>query len=83
MISTIITGLIAGAIAGLIIRGKGYGCFLNVVVGVIGAWVGSWIFTKIDFPQGEGFFATIFRSIVGAVAFLFVINLIQKILKKD
>lgn len=81
MLYTILVGLIAGAIAGLIIRGKGYGCLLNIIIGIIGAWVGNWIFTEINFPQNPGFFGTIFKSVVGAVLFLFVLNIIRKIVK--
>lgn len=82
MIYTLLTGLVAGAIAGLIIRGKGYGCLLNIVVGIVGAWVGNWLFAQIGFPKHPGFFGNIFTSVIGAIVLLFILNLIKKIMDK-
>jgi uncharacterized membrane protein YeaQ/YmgE (transglycosylase-associated protein family) len=81
MIYTLLTGLVAGAVAGLIVRGKGYGCILNIIVGIIGAWVGNWIFREIGFPRNPGLLSDIFTSVAGAVVLLLTINLIRKIMK--
>jgi uncharacterized membrane protein YeaQ/YmgE (transglycosylase-associated protein family) len=47
MLHVLFVGLIAGAVAGLIVRGKGFGCLLNIIVGVAGAWFGHWLLDEL------------------------------------
>ena len=47
MLYVLFIGLIAGAIAGLIVRGEGFGCLLNIIVGIAGAWIGHWLLPKL------------------------------------
>lgn len=62
----VIVGLLAGWIAGIITRGHGFGCLVNIVLGLIGAVIGGWIFTRLGIPAW-GFWASLAAATVGAV----------------
>ena len=71
----ILVGLIAGWLAGVITRAGGFGCLMDVIVGVIGAVIGGWLFSLIDIAPG-GFFSQVGTATVGAVLLLLVLNAI-------
>jgi len=81
MLYVLLIGLGAGAIAGLIMRGKGYGCLLNIIIGIIGAYLGNWLLPEIGIYIRHGIIGTLITAVLGAIAFLFVINLLKKILE--
>ena len=62
----IIIGLLAGWIAGVITRGHGFGCLVNIILGLIGAVIGGWIFTRLGITAW-GFWASLAAATVGAV----------------
>ena len=71
MIATLITGALAGWLGGIIYRGSGLGLLGNIVVGILGSGVGSWLLEKVfNISLGEGW--------IGAIVILFVMNLIFK-----
>ncbi|HXZ14256.1 MAG TPA: GlsB/YeaQ/YmgE family stress response membrane protein [Candidatus Sulfotelmatobacter sp.] len=74
-IGTIIIGLLAGWIAGTISRGRGYGCIVDIILGLIGAFVGRWIFTRLGIVVW-GFWGTLAAATVGAVVLVAVARLI-------
>jgi uncharacterized membrane protein YeaQ/YmgE (transglycosylase-associated protein family) len=74
-IGTIIIGLLAGWIAGTVARGRGYGCIVNVLLGLIGAFIGRWIFLKLGIVVW-GFFGTLAAATVGAVVLVAVARLL-------
>ena len=74
-IGTIIIGLLAGWIAGTVTRGRGFGCIVNVLLGLIGAFIGRWIFLKLGIVIW-GFFGTLAAATVGAVLLVAVARLI-------
>ncbi|HXO45611.1 MAG TPA: GlsB/YeaQ/YmgE family stress response membrane protein [Candidatus Cybelea sp.] len=65
-IGWIIIGLLAGWIAGHITRGRGFGCAVDIVLGLVGAVVGGWIFTKLGI-EAWGFWGSLLAATVGAV----------------
>lgn len=71
----ILIGLIAGALAGRVVSGHGYGIMGDIVVGVVGAFLGGWIFAAFLGVGGGGFFISLFMAFVGAVALLWLIRL--------
>lgn len=75
-IAWILVGLIAGAIAGMLVRGRGFGCLGNIVVGLIGAVIGGFIANYFNLGYFH-FIGTIIVSIIGAVILLLVINLLR------
>src|ERR1700723_1701684 len=61
----IVLGLLAGWIAGMISRGHGFGCLANTILGLVGAVIGGWIFTKLNIAT-YGFIGSLAGAIVGA-----------------
>jgi uncharacterized membrane protein YeaQ/YmgE (transglycosylase-associated protein family) len=66
VIAWIIVGLIAGWLAGTVSRGRGFGCIANILIGMVGAIIGGWIFTRLNI-QGGGMLYSIAAATVGAV----------------
>ena len=67
MLATIIIGLIAGWLAGKLIRGRGFGLIGDLVLGLIGGVVGGWIFTELNVPGPSGTSGAIGVATIGAV----------------
>lgn len=67
----IITGLIAGYIASVLQRGKGSGCFMNLIIGVVGGFLGGWLFSLFGM-SASSWIGEIIMSIVGACLLLWV-----------
>src|SRR5271154_42256 len=65
-LSWIFIGLIAGWIAGHITRGRGFGCIIDIILGLVGAVIGGWIFTKLGIIAW-GFWGSLAAATVGAV----------------
>lgn len=78
LLTWIIVGLVAGVLASLVVGG-GYGIIGDIIIGIVGAFVGGWIFSKlgIESPWG-GMAGTIFVAFVGAVVLLFLLRLIRR-----
>lgn len=66
LLAWVIIGLLAGWIAGVITRGHGFGCIVNVILGLIGAVIGGWIFTRLGIAA-FGFWPSLAAATVGAV----------------
>jgi uncharacterized membrane protein YeaQ/YmgE (transglycosylase-associated protein family) len=71
----ILIGLIAGALAGRFVSGHGYGVFGDIVVGVIGAFLGGWLFATFG-VAGGGILLSLVTAFVGAVILLWAIRMI-------
>ncbi|AZO21701.1 MULTISPECIES: GlsB/YeaQ/YmgE family stress response membrane protein [unclassified Mesorhizobium] len=74
----IIIGAIAGWLAGLIVKGFGFGLVGNIVVGIVGALIAGWLFPRLGFTIGGGIFAAIIHSTIGAVILLVLIKLVKQ-----
>src|SRR5262249_48178419 len=72
----ILIGLIAGALAGRVVRGHGFGMLGDIVVGIIGAFLGGWIFARFFGVVGGGFIGSLVIAFVGAVILLWLIRLV-------
>lgn len=79
MIWFLLIGLIAGWIAGLIMQGEGFGCLGNMIVGVLGAMVGGYVFHLFNVPAGTGFWGSLGTALLGAIVFLFLVRVIKRI----
>jgi len=66
VITWIIVGLIAGWLAGTVSRGRGFGCLADIIIGMVGAILGGWIFLKLGI-LGGGLIYSIAAATVGAV----------------
>jgi uncharacterized membrane protein YeaQ/YmgE (transglycosylase-associated protein family) len=78
ILTWIIVGLVAGVLASIAMGGTGYGIIGDIIIGVVGAFVGGWIFSKlgVSTPFG-GLAGTIFVAFIGAVVLLFILRLIR------
>ena len=70
-------GAIAGWLAGVIMKGGGFGLFGNIIIGIIGAVVGGFVFGLFGISAG-GLVGSIFTATLGAIILLFVVSLIKK-----
>ena len=77
LILFLLVGLVAGWLAGRIMKGKGFGLVGDLVVGVIGAFIGGWAFGLLGlFPAG--IVGTLITATIGAVILLWLIRLVKK-----
>jgi len=74
VLAWLLIGLIAGWIAGKISRGHGFGCLADILIGLVGALLGGWIFTKLGI-LGGGFIYSIAAATLGAVLLVAVARL--------
>ena len=66
VIAWIVIGLIAGWLAGKVSRGRGFGCIANILIGLVGAVLGGWIFTQLGIVR-FGFIYCLAAATLGAV----------------
>jgi uncharacterized membrane protein YeaQ/YmgE (transglycosylase-associated protein family) len=79
ILTWILVGLVAGTAASFILKGFGYGLVGNIVLGIVGAFVGGWGFRKLHLHSPiEGLAGVIFVAFLGACALLFVIDLVNR-----
>jgi uncharacterized membrane protein YeaQ/YmgE (transglycosylase-associated protein family) len=78
LIILLIIGAIAGWLAGLIVKGYGFGLIGNIVVGIVGAFIGNWLLPQLGFAW-EYPIGAIISATIGAVLLLFVIGLIRRV----
>ena len=74
----LIVGAIAGWLAGLIVKGGGFGLLGNIVIGIIGAVVAGWLLPRLGISLGVGMVAAIINSAIGGVIVLVIISLIRR-----
>src|ERR1700682_3602436 len=72
----ILIGLMAGALAGRVVSGHGYGVLGDVVVGVLGAFLGGWMFATFMGVAGSGFLMSLFVAFIGAVVMLWMVRVV-------
>ena len=73
----LVVGIIAGWLAGKIVRGTGFGLIGDLVVGIAGAFVAAWLFPKLGIRLGTGIIEEIIYSALGAIILLLVVRLIR------
>ena len=78
LILFLLIGAMAGWLAGKMTKGKGFGFLGNMVVGVIGAFIGGFLFTVIGIVA-FGLIGSLIMAVIGALVFLWLIRLLKKI----
>ncbi len=73
----LVVGLLAGAVAGILVRGRGYGCLVDIIVGVIGSFVGGIVVGFFVPGTTYGFLGSLVVAILGAVLLLTFIRLLS------
>jgi len=78
LIIFLIIGAIAGWLAGVIVKGYGFGLLGNIVVGVVGSFIGGWVFARFHLFHGGGYLGALIGATVGAVILLLLIRLTRR-----
>ena len=68
----LLVGLVAGWLAGQIVRGAGFGIIGDVIVGILGAFIGSWLLPQLGIHIGTGVISAIVNATIGAILLLLV-----------
>lgn len=74
----VVVGLVAGWLAGVVMKGGGFGMIGDIVVGILGALLGGWLFTEMGMPVGGGLVGAILVALVGAIILIFLLRLIKR-----
>jgi uncharacterized membrane protein YeaQ/YmgE (transglycosylase-associated protein family) len=74
----ILIGLVAGWLAGQVMKGGGFGVLGDIIVGVIGALLGGFLFRTFGVSIGGGLLGSLIVATIGAVVLLFVLRLVKK-----
>lgn len=74
----LVVGAIAGWLAGLIVRGFGFGLIGNIIVGIVGALIAGWLLPKLNIHIGTGMVRDIISAVIGAVILLVAVGLIRR-----
>jgi uncharacterized membrane protein YeaQ/YmgE (transglycosylase-associated protein family) len=78
LIIWLLVGAIAGWLAGVIVKGYGFGLLGNIVVGIVGAFIGGLIFTGGTINNAGLTLYTFLTSLVGAIILLAIVNLVRR-----
>jgi uncharacterized membrane protein YeaQ/YmgE (transglycosylase-associated protein family) len=74
----LIVGAIAGWLAGMVVRGGGFGLIGDIIVGIIGAVIAGWLLPRIGIFIGGGFIAAVIDAFIGAVILLIILRLLRR-----
>jgi uncharacterized membrane protein YeaQ/YmgE (transglycosylase-associated protein family) len=74
----IVVGGIAGWLAGLIVKGGGFGLVGDVILGIIGGIVAGWLLPAVGVPLGGGWIGAIISALIGAIIVLLVVRLVKR-----
>ncbi|WP_298875960.1 GlsB/YeaQ/YmgE family stress response membrane protein [uncultured Bradyrhizobium sp.] len=77
LIVILFVGLVAGWLAGKIVRGAGFGIIGDIVIGIAGAFVATYLFPRLGIHIGVGLVSEIIYSAIGAIILLLVVRLIR------
>ena len=72
----IVVGIVAGWLAGRVMRGGGFGLIGDLIVGLFGAFIGDWLLPRLNIHFGTGIVALIVNAVIGAILLLFILRLI-------
>lgn len=78
LLYVIIVGAVIGWLAGLLMKGGGFGLIGNIIVGVLGSAIGGAIFNSFGVGDGDGLVGTIIVGVIGAAILMFIIGLFRK-----
>jgi uncharacterized membrane protein YeaQ/YmgE (transglycosylase-associated protein family) len=74
----LIVGAVAGWLAGVIVKGHGFGLVGNIIVGIVGAFLAGWLLPMLGIAIGGGIVAAIIDALIGAVILLVIIGFIKR-----
>jgi uncharacterized membrane protein YeaQ/YmgE (transglycosylase-associated protein family) len=74
----IVVGLIAGWLAGQVMKGGGYGIFADIILGILGGLMGGWVFSLLGIWPGGGMIASVIVAFVGALILVWITRLLKR-----
>jgi uncharacterized membrane protein YeaQ/YmgE (transglycosylase-associated protein family) len=74
----ILIGLLAGWLAGQVMKGGGYGVLGDIIVGIIGALLGGWLFGALGIFPGGGLIGSLIVAFIGACILIWLVRLIKR-----
>jgi uncharacterized membrane protein YeaQ/YmgE (transglycosylase-associated protein family) len=77
LLVVLFVGLVAGWLAGQIVRGTGFGIIGDLIVGILGAFIGSWLLPQMGIHLGTGVISAIANATIGAVLLLLIVRLFR------
>jgi uncharacterized membrane protein YeaQ/YmgE (transglycosylase-associated protein family) len=78
LVVILLVGLIAGWLAGEIVKGTGFGLVADLCIGIIGAFIGNWLLPRLGIHLGFGILAAIISATIGAVLLLVILRLVNR-----
>ncbi len=78
IVAFLVLGALAGWLAGVIMKGRGFGLLGNMAVGIVGAMLGGPLLAMLGLFSGGGFVGQLVTATIGALVLLFVVGLIRK-----
>jgi uncharacterized membrane protein YeaQ/YmgE (transglycosylase-associated protein family) len=76
LVAIVLVGIIAGFLAGKIVDGGGFGLIGDLIVGIVGAFIGDWLLPRLNIHLGVGTIALIINATIGAIVLLITIRLV-------
>jgi uncharacterized membrane protein YeaQ/YmgE (transglycosylase-associated protein family) len=77
MLVIIVVGIVAGWLAGRVMEGGGFGLIGDLLVGLVGAFIGDWLLPKLGVHLGAGIVGLIINAFIGAVVLLLILRLVS------
>jgi uncharacterized membrane protein YeaQ/YmgE (transglycosylase-associated protein family) len=78
LVVIIVVGLIAGWLAGQVMKGSGFGLVGDLIVGLLGALIGDWLLPQLNIHLGVGIVALIANAFIGAIVLLLILRLVGR-----
>jgi uncharacterized membrane protein YeaQ/YmgE (transglycosylase-associated protein family) len=72
----VVVGIVAGWLAGRVMEGGGFGLIGDLIVGLVGAFIGDWLMPRLGIHLGVGIVALIINAFIGAVVLLLILRLV-------
>jgi len=76
ILTILVVGIVAGWLAGQVARGAGFGLVGDLIVGILGAFIGDWLLPRLHIALGVGIVAQIIDAAIGAIILLLILRLI-------
>ncbi|QRX83546.1 GlsB/YeaQ/YmgE family stress response membrane protein [Glaciimonas sp. PAMC28666] len=78
ILAWLIIGAIAGWLAGVLVKGGGFGVLVDILVGIVGAFIGGWLASLLGVGVSGGMIASIVTATVGAIVLLVILRLVKR-----
>ena len=78
LIIFILIGAVAGWLAGMLVKGFGFGLIGNIIVGIVGAFLAGWLLPQLGVSIGSGIVGAIIHATIGAIILLLILRLVKR-----